>query len=100
MLADSQICKLIGTTKTTIDAIRNGTHRESATLRPKNPVIIGLTTEKDLDKAISLAQARIEKANAPKKTKAKKTSSKKKTAAKKTSKKAAEQLNNRIKERF
>ncbi len=90
MLADSQICKLIGTTKTTIDAIRNGTHRESATLRPKNPVIIGLTTEKDLDKAISLAQARIEKANAPKKTKAKKTSSKKKTAAKKTSKKAAE----------
>lgn len=82
MLADSQICKLIGTTKPTIDAIRNGTHRESATLRPKNPVIIGLTTEKDLDKAIALAQARLEKASAPKKAK-------KKTAAKKTSKKAA-----------
>lgn len=82
MLADSQICKLIGTTKPTIEAIRNGTHRESATLRPKNPVIIGLTTEKDLDKAIALAQARLEKANAPKKAK-------KKTTAKKTSKKAA-----------
>ena len=82
MLADSQICKLIGTTKPTIDAIRNGTHRESATLRPKNPVIIGLTTEKDLDKAIALAQTRLEKASAPKKAK-------KKTAAKKTSKKAA-----------
>lgn len=88
MLADSQICKLIGTTKPTIDAIRNGTHRESATLRPKNPVIIGLTTEKDLDKAIALAQARLEKASAPKKAK-KKTPTKKKTAAKKTSKKAA-----------
>ncbi len=117
ILADSQICKLIGTTKNTIDAIRNGTHRESAVLRPKNPVIIGLTTEKELDKAISLAQARLEKASAPKKAKkkaptkkktekkaaakktvakekapkkekAKKTTAKKKTAAKKTSKKA------------
>lgn len=85
MLADSQICKLIGTTKPTIDAIRNGTHRESTTLRPKNPVIIGLTTEKDLDKAIALAQARLEKANAPKKTK-KKASAKKKTATKKAEK--------------
>lgn len=86
MLADSQICKLIGTTKPTIEAIRNGTHRESATLRPKNPVIIGLTTEKDLDKAISLAQVRLEKANAPKKAK-KKAPAKKKTEKKKTSKK-------------
>lgn len=85
MLADSQICKLIGTTKPTIDAIRNGTHRESATLRPKNPVIIGLTTEKDLDKAIALAQARLEKASAPKKKAAKKT---KKSTAKKETKKA------------
>ncbi len=82
MLADSQICKLIGTTKPTIEAIRNGTHRESATLRPKNPVIIGLTTEKDLDKAISLAQTRLEKASAPKKAK-KKSAPKKKTTAKK-----------------
>lgn len=80
ILADSQICKLIGTTKPTIDAIRNGTHRESTTLRPKNPVIIGLTSEKDLDKAISLAQARLERVNAPKKPK--KTVAKKKTATK------------------
>ena len=87
MLADSQICKLIGTTKPTIEAIRNGTHRESTTLRPKNPVIIGLTTEKDLDKAISLALAREEKANAPK-AKKKKAPAKKKLTAKKTSKKA------------
>ena len=66
-LADSQICKLIGTTKPTIEAIRNGTHRESSTLRPKNPVIIGLTTEKELDKAISLAQSRQEKTKKSKK---------------------------------
>ena len=47
-LKDSQICKLIGTTKPTIESIRNGTHREMAILRPKNPVTIGLCTEKDL----------------------------------------------------
>ena len=70
-LADSQICKLIGTTKPTIEAIRNGTHRDIANIRPKNPVTIGLTTEKDLDKALGLAQARIEKAAQPKLKKAK-----------------------------
>ena len=61
-LGDSQICKLIGTTKPTIEAIRNGTHRDMMNIRPKNPVTIGLTTEKDLDKALSVAQARLEKA--------------------------------------
>ncbi len=89
-LSDSQICKLIGTTKPTIEAIRNGTHRESANIRPKNPVIIGLTSEKELDEAISLAQARLEKANAPKKKATKKKATKKtakKAVAKKTTKK-------------
>ena len=70
-LADSQICKLIGTTKPTIEAIRNGTHRDMMNIRPKNPVTIGLTTEKDLDKALSVAQARQEKASQPKVKKAK-----------------------------
>lgn len=70
-LADSQICKLIGTTKPTIEAIRNGTHRDMMNIRPKNPVTIGLTTEKDLDKALSVAQARMEKASQPKVKKAK-----------------------------
>ena len=41
-LKDSQICKLIGTTKPTIEAIRNGTHRDMAIIRPKNPVTIGM----------------------------------------------------------
>lgn len=70
-LADSQICKLIGTTKPTIESIRNGTHRDMMNIRPKNPVTIGLTTEKDLDKALSVAQARLEKASQPKVKKAK-----------------------------
>ncbi len=60
-LMDSQICKLIGTTKPTIEAIRNGTHRESSMLRPKNPVGIGLCTEKDIEKAISLSARSVHK---------------------------------------
>ncbi len=80
-LADSQICKIIGTTKNTIEAIRSGTHRDSAVLKPKNPVTVGLCTEKDLEKAIALSKARLEKAAAPKKAKAK-------TKAKATTKKS------------
>ena len=50
----------VGTTKPTIEAIRNGTHRDSAVIRPKNPVAIGLCTEKDLDKAINTNKAKAE----------------------------------------
>lgn len=71
-LADSQICKLIGTTKPTIEAIRSGTHRDIANIRPKNPVTIGLCTEKDLDKALAVCQLRIEKAAKSQTTKKKK----------------------------
>lgn len=69
---DAQICKLIGTTKPTIEAIRNGTHRDMVNIRPKNPVAVGLCTEKELDKAITLCRARAEKAAAKPKAKAKK----------------------------
>ena len=58
-LTDTQICKLIGTTKPTIESIRNGTHKDKAIIRPKNPVTIGLCSEKDLEKAIALSQATI-----------------------------------------
>ena len=61
-IIDSQICKLVGTTKPTIASIRNGTHHDMANIRAKNPVAIGLC------------------AAAPKKAKASKS---KKTAAKK-----------------
>lgn len=72
-IMDSQICKLVGTTKPTIEAIRSGTHRDMMNIRPKNPVAIGLCSEKDLDAAITFSKARKEKADAkkaaPKKTK-------------------------------
>ncbi len=88
-IADSQICKLIGTTKPTIMSIRNGTRADMANLRAKNPVAIGLCSEKDLDKAITVAKEKAEKALAPKKKAAKKTPAKKKPAKKSAPKKAA-----------
>lgn len=60
-IIDSQICKLVGTTKPTIEAIRTGTHKDMANIRAKNPVAVGLCTEKDLDNAISISKARAAK---------------------------------------
>lgn len=88
-IADSQICKLIGTTKPTIMSIRNGTRADMANLRAKNPVAIGLCSEKDLDKAITVAKEKAVKALAPKKKAAKKAPAKKKPVKKAAPKKAA-----------
>lgn len=87
-IMDSQICKLIGTTKPTIEAIRNGTHKDMANIRAKNPVAIGLCSEKDLDASISFSKSRKEKAEAKKAApKTKKTAKAKKPVAKKTTSK-------------
>ena len=51
-LSDSQIAKLTGSTKNTINAIRNGTYRE-AVLDPKSPMDVGLCTYEDLEKALN-----------------------------------------------
>ena len=76
---DSQICKLIGTTKPTISSIREGTHSNMANLRPENPMAVGLCSEKDLEKAMLISQQQAElKENKSKKKKG----GKKKTAAK------------------
>ena len=58
---DSQICKLIGTTKPTIASIRGGTHGNMANLRPVNPMAVGLCSEKELEKAMLISQQRQEK---------------------------------------
>jgi uncharacterized protein len=56
-LADHQICKLLGTTKTTVNAVRERTHWKSAEIRPRDPVLIGLCTQVDLDAAVIEARA-------------------------------------------
>ena len=56
-LADHQICKLLGTTKTTVNAVRERTHWKSTEIRPRDPVLIGLCTQLDLDAAVIDARA-------------------------------------------
>ncbi len=87
-ITDPQICKLIGTTKPTIQAIRTGTRPDMSSLRAKNPVAIGLCSEKDLDTAITVAKTKAEKLANPK-PKAKKKKTTKKATAKKTAAKPA-----------
>lgn len=48
-LKDAQIMRLVGTTKTTLQAIRDRTHWNSASLTPMDPVTLGLCSQIDLD---------------------------------------------------
>ena len=54
-LSSSQIAKLTGSTKNTVEAIRNGTFRE-AILEAKSPMDTGLCTFQDLEKALNRAK--------------------------------------------
>ena len=60
--SDSQISKLIGTTKPTINAIRERSHWNMPNIKPQNPVNLGLCSSDDLEKAVALARARAGKA--------------------------------------
>ena len=48
-LKDAQISRLVGTTKSTIDQIRDRKHWNSSTLQPMDPVTLGLCSQIDLD---------------------------------------------------
>ena len=48
-LKDSQIMRLVGTTKSTIQAIRERTHWNAPNLQPMDPVMLGLCSQIDLD---------------------------------------------------
>lgn len=52
-IPDAQIVKLIGTTKSTINAIRNRTHWNIANIKPKDPVLLGLCLQTHLDDLVS-----------------------------------------------
>ena len=51
-VSDGQISKLIGTTRTTIGAIRDRSHWNMANITPKDPVTLGLTSQRELDAAV------------------------------------------------
>ena len=54
-ITDGAISNLIGTTRTTIAAIRARSHWNIANITPKDPVTLGLTTQRELDAAVAKA---------------------------------------------
>jgi hypothetical protein len=58
-LKDSQIIRLVGTTKPTIAAIRERTHWNASNLTPQDPVTLGLCSQIDLDNEVAKASKRV-----------------------------------------
>ncbi|MEM9583314.1 MAG: cell cycle transcriptional regulator TrcR [Pseudomonadota bacterium] len=57
-LSDGQISKLVGTTKPTINAIRDRTHWNIQNIQPIDPVALGLCKQSELDMAVQKANAK------------------------------------------
>jgi len=63
-VSDAQIGKLIGTTKPTIQSIRDRTHWNAANLKPVDPVSLGLCKQTELDEVVQKAAAKKARAEA------------------------------------
>lgn len=61
-IKDSQIAKLIGTTKNTIQAVRERTHWNSPNIRPRDPVLLGLCSQSELNLIVEKARKAAERA--------------------------------------
>jgi hypothetical protein len=60
-LSDLQVGKLLGTTKDTIQKVRDRTHWNSANIKPRDPVILGLCSQRDLNALVAQANERLER---------------------------------------
>ncbi len=54
-LSDGQISKLVGTTKPTIQAVRDRSHWNTTNIKPRHPVALELCTMEELEKAVKRA---------------------------------------------
>jgi hypothetical protein len=54
-LQDSQVAKLVGSTKSTVQSVKDRTHWNMQNVRPRDPVTLGLCTLKDLNDAVDRA---------------------------------------------
>lgn len=63
-VTDAQIAKLLGTTKATIESVRNRTHWNSAAIKPVDPVTLGLVGQLELDSVVRTAAEKRAKAEA------------------------------------
>jgi len=57
-LSDAAISRLIGTTKQTINAVRDRTHWNSPNIKPRSPMALGLCSSVELNEAVSKSRKR------------------------------------------
>lgn len=60
-LSDAQVSKLVGTTKPTIQSVRDRTHWNMSNIKPQDPVTLGLCSQVDLDAAVQKGQDKLRK---------------------------------------
>jgi len=60
-ISDAQIAKLLGTTKSTIQSVRDRSHWNAANITPQDPVGLGLCTQTELDMLVRKAAAKKER---------------------------------------
>ena len=58
-VTEAQVIKLLGTTKDTIQKVRERSHWNSANIKPRDPVILGLCTQSDLNNMVQAANDRM-----------------------------------------
>ncbi len=58
-LSEAQVIKLLGTTKETIQKVRERSHWNSANIKPRDPVILGLCSQSDLNAMVQQANDRL-----------------------------------------
>ncbi len=65
-ITDAQVSKVLGTTKATIEQVRNRTHWNAANIKPVDPVTLGLILQLDLDALVKKAAEKKAKDDAKK----------------------------------
>tara|TARA_B100001996_G_scaffold370762_1_gene345406 strand:- start:256 stop:840 length:585 start_codon:yes stop_codon:yes gene_type:complete len=60
-MKDSQISKLVGSTKGTVSLIRKRSYWNFSNLKPRDPVILALCTQDSFEKALAKAKRRVER---------------------------------------
>lgn len=58
-LSEAQVIKLLGTTKETIQKVRDRSHWNSQNIKPRDPVTLGLCSQTDLNAAVAAANERL-----------------------------------------
>lgn len=66
-LQDTQVAKLVGSTKSTVQSVRDRTHWNMPNVRPRDPVTLGLCTLKDLNDSVDRARRKAARDDAARK---------------------------------